>query len=254
MDILIKQLLRESIIKERLTNVDSDVDLLYNKFFKNDVDVIQKTGIIDGGMFKRNITDTEILKDNESIESSDINKCDIKINYGRNYYSPSSQSISLSINKSAVEYVINDFNGDLNDAIKSLNHDKQNSLRKEFTEEKLKGSIHHELTHWIDDTMHNRYINKLLKKAEEVGSKNFNGKSINTSKMEINAQIHNIKQLYNKFKSTWGNLSFDDLISQSPTLMSISNELQSTDRNKWIRDLKTRMYREGILGYNMVNS
>jgi hypothetical protein len=70
--------------------------------------------------------------------------------------------------------------------------------------------------------------------------------------MEIQGQIHNVKQLHNKYNDIWDTLTFSDLIKYSPTLRTISNELKGDIKTKWVRDLKTRMHREGLLGKNMV--
>jgi hypothetical protein len=47
-------------------------------------------------------------------------------------------------------------------------------------------------------------------------------------------------------------MSFDDLIKLSPQLNHVYTTLGYNDKKKWIRKLKTRMYREGLLGKNMV--
>jgi hypothetical protein len=41
------------------------------------------------------------------------------------------------------------------------------------------------------------------------------------------------------------------MLSYSPPLTSIYNSLSGDIRKRWVRDLKTRMYREGLLGKNM---
>jgi len=103
---LIKKLLREVILSEKLIGVDSDVDMLYNKYFKNDIDEIEITGKVTADMFKPGNDNSTNLKDPESIESNKSKVCNIKINYGSNHYDPNKDIISISINNSAVEYVI----------------------------------------------------------------------------------------------------------------------------------------------------
>ena len=251
---VIKKLLRESLVSEKLTIVDSDVDLLYNTYFKEDIDYINETGYINKGLFKRDKTDTNILKSEESTTANKINPCIILVNnLSGNMYRPSDSTISISVNHDAFNFVINSFKGDLNAAINNIDEALRNSLSKEFTEERIKGSIHHELAHWVDDTMNNGHIKKMLVKAQEFGHKNFGGVPINSTKMEIQGQIHNVKQLYNTFKDVWDDMSFNELISHSPSLILISKQLKGDVKNKWIRDLKSRMYREGLLGKNMIN-
>ena len=142
--------------------------------------------------------------------------------------------------------------GDFVKAVNDLSDYKQKKIFKiEFTEEKIKGSIHHELTHWIDDVFHNRHIEKRINKQVELQTRDIGGIPVNATKMEIQGQIHNIKQLYNKYKNNWDVLTFDDILNISPTLNTVNNSLPSNFKERWIRDLKIRMNREGLLGKNM---
>lgn len=256
---LIKKLLRENLLNEKLADIDSDVDMLYTKYFEYDINEIQNTGIVRKDMFIDTEIDTSVLKSPECIEANRLNPCKILINKSMsrnsdNYYQPSTSTISLSINKSAINYIIYDTNGNVEVAIKMLpNERQQNGLRAELTEEKIKGSIHHELAHWIDDTLHNKHITKRVNKAMELGTPNVGGIPVNATKMEIQGQIHNVKQLYNKYKDIWDELTFNELIKRSPSLNSIYGNLSGEFRTKWLRDLKTRMHREGLLGKKMVN-
>jgi hypothetical protein len=249
----IKQLLRESLLAEKISNIDIDVNMLYDMYFKDDIDEIGRTGMVTDDMFKMKQTNTSILKDDESLLANENNKCNILINYGRNFYSPSKKLISLSVDGGGKDYVMG-FGGNINDATESLTKDSQrNNLPREFTEEKIKGSIHHELAHWIDDTMNNQHIKKRLDKAMELNTANLGGIPVNATKMEIQGQIHNVKQLKNKYENEWDNLTFVEMLRLSPALNTVYMGLPYKFKIKWIRDLKTRMYREGLLGNNMVN-
>jgi len=130
-------------------------------------------------------------------------------------------------------------------------------LAKEFTEERIKGSIHHELAHWIDDTMHNQHIKKYVDNNIEKNAAGealpYNKTTVNAIPMERQAQIHNIKQLHNKYKDIWDTLSFNDMIELSNTLKATMTSLPAELRKQWIKDTKMRMYREGLLGIKMIN-
>jgi hypothetical protein len=256
MKVLIKKLLREGLLTEKLTNVDADVDMIYDKFFRKDIDRLNKTGIITNELFLYSETYTDILKSPESVEAHKLNPCTIKINYRNNFYTPNSSLIGIGLNDNALSFVKNSFRGNLNNAIDNLDYQDAKRLKLEFTEDKIKGSIHHELAHWIDDTMNNYHITKRVNKAMELGTVNFGGIPVNSTKMEIQAQIHNVKQLHNKYKDVWDNLTFIDMIEKSLPLMAILNSFSENEtiRTKWIRDLKTRMYREGLLGKKMVGT
>lgn len=251
----IKHLLREGLLTEKLIDIDSDVDFIYDKIFKSDIDKIQELGIINGSMFKDHYRlDTSMLTSELCEKANNINPCSIIFNNGRNYYKPSANEISISVHTGAVNLII-DNGGNLYDTDSYLNDEQSRKIKFEFTEAKIKGSIHHELVHWIDDTLNNRHVSKSLTKASELSNKSdrvFKG-PVNASKLEIQAQIHNIKQLHNKYKDMWDDLTFDDMISYSPPLTSIMNGLNGDVKSKWVRAIKTRMYREGLLGKKMYN-
>ena len=75
---IIKKLLREGLLSEKLTNIDDDVNLLYVKYFEYDVLELERTGIITDTMFLQSETNTVILKSDDSIKSNKLNSCIIK--------------------------------------------------------------------------------------------------------------------------------------------------------------------------------
>jgi len=77
--------------------------------------------------------------------------------------------------------------------------------------------------------------------------------NVNATKIEIQGQIHNIKQLYNKYKNVWDEISFQDMLDMSSSLLSINDGLKGETNAKWRKELKQRMNREGLLGKKMTN-
>ena len=251
----IKQLLRENLLKERLTEVDTDVNLLYDMFFKNDIEQMEQTDILTRKMFDIGEASTDILQSEEAKKAHVLNPCKIVINHGNNYYNPIEKLISLSVSDNALSYVLYRHEGSLKKAIDSLYDipSQQNNLPKEFSEVKLKGTIHHELAHWIDDTLNNKHLTKRIEKQIASDTRNLKGIPVNTTKMEIQGQIHNIKQTYEHNKDIWDEISFYKLMNMVPSLNVVFSELkyQPKFRKQWVRDIKTRMSREGLLGKNM---
>ena len=71
---------------------------------------------------------------------------------------------------------------------------------------------------------------------------------------EINAQIHTINNLYNKYKKEWNKLTIFDVLSKDVTLENVFLSLSVVNisiSTKWIQFLLKRMSRENILGENM---
>jgi len=249
--------LEEEILKERLMDVDSDVDMIYDYYFKEDYEKIEKTSSLNGIDFEQEEYNTRFLNSPLAKKANKLNPCRIFINIGSNHYNPTASVIAFGVNENAVNFV-NDFDGNLKEAIQELkfqgNKTQSISLENEFTESKIKGSIHHELAHWIDDTLHNKHIGGRADKASESGGGlNKKGLPINADKLEVQGQIHNVVQLKKQYLDVWDTLSFNDLLNLSPTLNLVNRQLNGDIKTKWKRDLLTRMHREGLLGKNMIN-
>jgi len=93
----IKRLLRENLINERLTDVDSDVDLIYDKFFKSGIDKFESGEKLTRSFFMAGITNTNILESEEARKAHELNPCKIVVNVGSNYYNPVTKVISVSV-------------------------------------------------------------------------------------------------------------------------------------------------------------
>ena len=244
-------------LNEKLTNIDDDVNLIYDEYFREGVDEFEETKRMTRSLFIPGEGDTSMLKDPESVEANAINPCAIYINKMVNHYDPNAKVVSVSANIQAIDFLIEVSDGYLVRAQKHLPYDQANSLAKEFTEERIKGSIHHELAHWIDDTMHNQHIKKFVDRNIEKHNAGepipYNKTTVNSIPMERQAQIHNIKQLHNKYKDIWDTLTFNDMMELSNALKATMTSLPDALRKQWVKDTKMRMYREGLLGVKMIN-
>jgi hypothetical protein len=247
----IKETLRESLITEAIHNIDDDVDLIYDTFFGNDIEKLFNTRKLTDDMFNKDKTDTSILQNPLCVEAHQKNPCRILINYGENVYNPINNIISMTVNPAAINFLKSQ-NNDLDRSLNSLSKEDVRLFKTDFSEEKIKASIHHELTHWLDDVFYNKRIkratDKFIKKNKRVGKNNI---PIDADTLEIQAQIHNIHQLKRKYNDIWNSLTFNEMMTMSSTLKTIFNSLPEKYRYKWVRDLKTRMYREGLLGEKM---
>lgn len=252
----IKKYIRESVrslLNEKLTNVEEDVDLIYKLYFKTDIDTIEKTGLITHDMFKPDYTHTSVLISAESIKCNELKPCEIKINGKGNFYNPIDSIISVGISRSSIDFVMDYGDGVIDNAIHYLEDERlRRGLPLDFKEERVKGTIHHELVHWIDDTLHNKHLTNRINKARERGTRDLKGIPVNSTKSEIQGQIHNIKQLYNKHKDIWDTITFDEMLRLSSVLSHIYNSFNYTIRNKWRKEIRIRMHREGLLGKKMV--
>jgi len=130
-------------------------------------------------------------------------------------------------------------------------------VKEEWSEVKIKASIRHELTHWLDDTKHNLFITKNVKRAADIISKKGYKEGILSMKgnkphmyltpQEINAMIHSIAELKEIYSEKWDKMTFDDMISLTPALSVLNKELGY----KWRKEIKKRMARENLFGKKM---
>lgn len=266
--------LNENLITEKLTDVEDDVDLIYDKYFKKDIDEVQRTGMVTNDMFKTDQTDSNILISKDAREANLMTLKKFKkpvtifinkrfSNNIDNFYSFKENIISIGISRDALEYALDNHGGDIQKAADGLPLKLKITFKQQFTEEKMKGSIHHELVHWIDQTFNkdsvsravDRYNMLVQKKKRQKKAAEGSGTDINFEYIERQAQIHNIKQLYNKHKEQWDKLTFKEMLELSPALDTIYHMLGDKNlRDKWIRLIKQRMYREGLLGKNMLDT
>lgn len=248
----------DSLLNEKLTNIEDDVDMLYELYFRKGVEEVDRTRRINGDTFDIAETDTSILKNELCVKAHAINPCTIIVNKANNnHYNPNKKLISIAISLQGANYVINEFGGNLDRAIEEMDPRQAVTMKKEFTEAKIKGSIHHELVHWLDDTFNNQHIKKRIDKNIKLHNAGealpFNSVTVNAHYMEIQAQIHNIKQLYNKHSDEWDTLSFEDMIHLSPSLTNTYRSLPYSLKMEWVKKIKMRMFREGLLGKKMFN-
>ena len=120
----------------------------------------------------------------------------------------------------------------------------------EFKEQRIKAVTGHEISHWIDDTLHNFHIKKVIFKAKELKkpSIKIKGKSdAYLTDYEINAVVHSIK-VYKKYnKDIWDLITFDEMLKFMPSETNIHRRLGK----EWRLKIKKRMAREGLLGKYM---
>ena len=143
----------------------------------------------------------------------------------------------------------------------------KNEKTKTFVKnlENCEHNVSHEISHWIDHSITNFVKPKFynIKKIAEINDVNFellmqypNFISL-SSYFEINAQIHTIKTLKEKYIKDWDNFSIHDIISKSPSLeivFQILSNLSLKYANNWIKHLLKRMYREKLLGKKMMEN
>ena len=251
-------LLQELFVTEKLMSIDDDVDMIYDRYFKADFEKIAASGKLDADMFMSAKTDTSVLQSDLARQAHALNPCTIRINsQGGNFYRPTENLINITINKNAFNVIMDFGDGSIEKTLKRLNATQAARLSREFKPSTIKGSINHELVHWIDDTLHSSFITRRIQKANlaDRGGERFlskRGIPVNADTMEIQSQVHNVLQLKRQHTDIWDELTFTEMIRLSPALSSIYFEmLDEPYKTQWKKALKQRLYREGLLGKSM---
>lgn len=136
-------------------------------------------------------------------------------------------------------------------------------LRNEISALRMLSTIRHELSHWIDDSLHNLHLKKSFQqfnkfqddmasgkidseKLKKVQTRIVNkGKSdIYLSHIEVTAMVNQIDEVRDRLgEDVYNRLSWGDLLVRVPTLSG----LDARYGEKFRRIIFTRMSREGLL-------
>jgi len=264
--------MRVSDIFEATFNTDEIVDYIYDNVFADYIKKIQewKNGkttnepvIISNKTFEPEKLSKEIK---DPVFKKAMKENPIKIKAGvrdGNYYYPTKHLISItfndelyammnryiSANKSFMEFI-----GNLPLALRK-------NILTEVNGNKVKGSISHEISHWLDDTNNQKHITKMINVAAgeqyHKQSKTFNRGEADQymTDYEINAQTHALKQLKRSIgQEAWDKLTFNDLYAIEPSLRVNKERISKISPEALKRFVKLtlrRMHRENLLGKNM---
>lgn len=271
-------------LTEKTFSISRDVNDIYKVAFKGFIDTIHKHNfdpdkLIEDKKFGNVFS--KIYKGYSVIEFGEINGKELKskdsrrayevnpvvINYGvfydGNWYRPKEienkilhtskifSTIQLSPSHDVLSLI-------MKSQVKHIKKEQLPMFYNSLKEDKIKGSISHELSHWISDSLYNRHIERILKKAYELNNREviFLGKKdVNMTYFEIDAQIHSIKQLRQSHKKEWNEMTLEDIFENLPSLWTMAKVLYDKWGREiykiWMKSLVKRMARENILGKNM---
>lgn len=248
-------------LEEKTFNIKKDVMFIWNKYMKG-----FKKEIDDGNLPPQNVIDAAFQGKGATrweFSSSEFTSKDAKLAHKINpitikiglfpspAYQPPSKSIHLTFNM----YVLRVLKQQAQDAIPD---DQQQRFKSEMGKDKIIGTISHELSHWISDTLHNKHISKLIDVAMELNSNEIlklGKKDVNMTYFEIDAQVHAVKAIkQNHTKKQWDALTIDDLFIAYPSLHNTGTTLKAYGKdilNIWLKLLMKRLAREKLLGKKM---
>jgi hypothetical protein len=173
--------------------------------------------------------------------------------YGEgNFYNPQRKIIYLSLDMNICN--------SMQHALDTVPVGQLEMLRNEVSDVRIKSTIRHELSHWLDDTLHNFYMTKTFDKATNIKDaggdyKGFVNKSLYKNlgdpylaPVEITAMANQVAELKRRMSpSKYDKLTWVDLITLIPSLHFCDTRLGAEFRKRMI----SRLAREGLVGSNL---
>jgi hypothetical protein len=127
---------------------------------------------------------------------------------------------------------------------------------EEFNPVRIKSTIYHELTHWLDDALHNNHLEKriaaLKSKVMSMGTDSerreflSKGKPWEEKYFEINAVVHQVAYIKRVDPVAWDAMSWRDLETLVSTIGTVFKK-----NPKARKMLIKRLEREKLIGKNM---
>lgn len=247
--------------KEKLYNIEKDVEFIYNNSFKKIIDDLSSNNLKPKEHYMKAsngdiaIFKSSQLKSKDCMKAHKANPIDIYCgSYGQSSYGfGSEKEIIISLNQDIFNiFFANKYIPDGNSKLRRL--------KNEMTENKIKASISHELAHWIDDSIYKLFNSILHGEKDPIKQKellSFGTDILDTTYYEIQAQIHAIAQLKKNYtKEKWDSFILTNLFELYPPLADVIDKVYKKNNKElaviWLKTLLKRLNREKLLGANMV--
>ncbi len=270
--------------QEKLYTIQEDVNFIYDTFFRSLVEdvnhnkkIVKENYYVNPDTYIEDAKDWRILSNKRDvlfggIMSSQLtspicvqanDKLSVPIfcgsfDGGSSHFFPKGEEIPPYIKLSVHSDI---FNMLVDSGVQALNTQiplkMQKRAKNEVTEFRIKATISHELTHWIDNAEYNIFeliMSGAKTNAERVEKILLDKKNVNMTYFEIQAQVHAIKQMKDG-EDNWDTYTLNDLFEYLPSFHTIAITLYrkyGEDVLKiWIKYLLKRLARENLLGKNM---
>ncbi|CAM0049327.1 hypothetical protein VPHF86_0142 [Vibrio phage F86] len=244
-------------LNEKTFDIDDEVDYLYDLFFRefiesfdpNDLQVLPSNfGAISGPDFVEDSNNPDIEEAHDRIWLEEITT---NVRRG-NVYVPSGGEASINFSIPSSAYKAYEAG-----IVRQLSAKDQKAIKNEMTEARMKGTIMHELSHWMNDAFGNQFLSKRKRKADLSGNAN---KTLNQGKArghqfltdyELDAQIHAIYQYRRSNPRKWETMTLGEALEEMPFHRPLEDSLTRKEYKEWKKYMYTRLARENMLGRRM---
>lgn len=247
----------KQFITEKVIEVDkSDIDMIYRPLKVISQDVLKAWQSGNRSVALLDAYNKHFLKPNTLLQiqssklkspaaklANEINPITIHVwnRLSTNHYHPGLKEIHLGFTNNASQAIA---------VIGMIPDNQHKSLHSEFTEIRIKGTIRHELAHWLDNSLNNLHMSKILKAGPDKFAELLKGgqRDVALGHIEIEAVTATIAEIKRRVKDKkYNQLTWDELMDLHPALNALNNRLGAP----WRKKLATRLAREGLLGQNM---
>ena len=134
-----------------------------------------------------------------------------------------------------------------------------------ITDVRIKSTIRHELTHWLDDSLHNMHLSNaakgfrtLMRSGPSKDVQNFYKKAVAHGEddpylapLEITAAVNQIAEVKRRIgEKKYNALTWADLIEMVPSLGNLNARLGA----EWRKRMFSRLARENLIGTNLTKN
>lgn len=201
----------------------------------------------------KNYTDNPTIK-----EANDKNPVALLFGITNNFYDVKTHTINIGINPRVIEVLGHE--GIRNSVIMDMHP----NITYELTPEKLKQSIGHELTHWIEDSLYKNKMKSVLnstsKKIDKTNSQSKRDKIIRNfrsfSEHEIQAIVNGLSVIRDEDPEKYDKKNWSDLLRISPSIklyFDNSKDLPEDERREVLKNIFRRLFREDLLTKKMID-
>lgn len=248
------------LINEKTYNIGQDVDLIYNKLIKSIMKLFHKGKYKE---FENEIRNkqhsmySDKLKSRQTKQAHEINPVTISFVHNGlgNHYNPIKGYIQISLNKNVMDLLAKTNYEEFN--IKRDVGSMYERFMNELSESSIKGSIYHELSHWLNDTFHNQQIKKMIKRAGETGDYSITKKGHQYTTLtdyELDAQIHAVKQVKRDNNKKYDQIDWKELMILKPALhLAFERAAFSNEYDEYMKRFTKRLHREKLLNKKLQN-
>lgn len=248
-------------LEEKTFDISKDVDFIYRKMGAGKFHSIVSSGDMEkiknvigkikyGDMWVGSSGD---LKSEDAMAANEINPVSIRAGVYRDgsFYIPGKNIIQISLNMSAID-ALKHSSVQLR-GLRSTFGDQADFLQGELDASNVKGTIAHELSHWISDSLYNGHIGKRLASVRDNGNARGFFSGVNQEHFEIDAQIHAIREIARQAgEEKFNKMGWKDLMMAKSSLRSnFKIDGLPMSRKQYSKTMKTvlkRLNREGLLG------